>query len=140
MGRLITPLPRVGLTQGVGQQADSAAERIVKYIPAEVVAFYLAALGIIQTVPDDQAAKKNGAYLVALIVGLIAAPLYIAILGRKDQPGKWLMIGWSIPAFLVWAYNLGGMFKVWEIHEPWIGSLLLLTITLVAGLLPIPRK
>jgi hypothetical protein len=112
MGRLITPLLRVGLTQGVGQQADSAAERIVKYIPAEVVAFYLATLGIIQTVPDEQAAKKNGAYLVALIVGVIAAPLYIAILGRKDQPGKWLMIGWSIPAFLVWAYNLGGMFKV----------------------------
>lgn len=143
MGRLITPLPRVGLTQGDGgiNQADSAAERIVKYIPAEVVAFYLAALGIIQTVPDrPESSTKNGAYLAVLIVGVIAAPLYIAVVGRKGQAGKGLLVAWSVPAFLVWAYNLGGMFKVWEVHEPWIGSLLLLFITLVAGLLPIPRE
>ena len=105
-----------------------------------MVAFYLAALGIIQTVPDNQESQKNSAYLVVLIIGAIAAPLYIAIVGGKVQPGSWLMAIWSIPAFLIWAYNLGGMFKVWGIHEPWIGSLALLAITLVAGRLPIPRE
>ena len=105
-----------------------------------MVAFYLAALGIIQTVPDNQESQKNSAYLVVLIIGAIAAPLYIAIVGGKVQPGSWLMAIWSIPAFLIWAYNLRGMFKVWGIHEPWIGSLALLAITLVAGRLPIPRE
>ncbi len=142
MGRLITPVSRVELTQGNGanQQIDSAAERIVKYIPAEVVAFYLAALGIIHTVPNDKEAMRNRAYLFALIVGVIAAPLYIIVVGKKGQAGKWLMGVWSVPAFLVWAYNLGGMFEVWGIHQHFIGSLLLLTLMLVAGLLPIPRE
>lgn len=89
----------------------------------------------------DQAAKKNGAYLFALITGVIAAPLYSAVVGRKGQPGKTLIVVWSVPPFLVWVYNLGGMFKVWEIYEPWIGSLALLTITLVVGwLLTAPIK
>src|SRR5437870_2994789 len=53
MGRLITPVPRESLTSGARPKTDTSAERILKYIPAEVIAFYIAALGIIDSLPKE---------------------------------------------------------------------------------------
>jgi hypothetical protein len=150
MGRLITPVPKKPETGGAAapsvpeptgaqQKTEGSAERILKYIPAEVVAFYVAALGVIDSLPKETPGMKS-AYWVVLILGLIVAPLYILKLGKWAKTAT-LQAIWSGVAFLVWAYTLGGAFKqIPNFHQPWIGSLLLLAVTLIAALLPLPKE
>jgi hypothetical protein len=159
MGRLITPVPtkpRQADTpvleapepkgaaapttpQMTGVQKEPPTERILKYIPAEVVAFYVAVLGVMDSLPEDKPGLKT-AYWVALVLGLILAPLYVLKLGNWKKTVRWQAI-WAAIAFLVWAYTLGGAFKqLSSFHQPWIGSFLLLAVTLVAGLFPPPKE
>lgn len=138
MGRLITPVPRESLTTGTPPKTDTTAERILKYIPAEVVAFYLAALGIIESLPQETKGKEGG-YWVILVLGVVGAPLYILKFAEWAK-SAFLHAAWSAFAFLVWAYTLGGAFKlIPDFHQPWIGSLVLLAVTLFAALLPLPK-
>lgn len=139
MGRLITPIPRESLTSGTPPKTDTPAERILKYIPAEVIAFYLAALGIIDSLPKETKGKEAG-YWVILALGFVAAPLYILKLAGWAK-SAYLLAAWSAFAFLVWAYSLGGAFKlIPDLHQPWIGSIALLAVTMFAALLPQPQE
>jgi hypothetical protein len=141
MGRLITPRSPVALTAGESATTgpDSTSERVLKYIPAEVVAFYVAAIGIVDTVADDNK-SKSAAYVIIFLVGMGAAPAYVWKLAGVGQPKRFQMF-WAALAFAIWGYTLGGPFKLIDgLHQPWIGSLLLLTVTLVAGLFSVPAQ
>jgi hypothetical protein len=111
--------------QGETLTEDTYQDKILKYIPAEVVALYVAAYGIAET------ARKGIPFEIIIwvlfAVGIVAT---IAYLRRIAKVNDWSQIAISAVAFAVWVFAIGGPFKE---TQPWYrdayGTLLLLIYT-----------
>jgi hypothetical protein len=126
-------LEALGPTKAPAVQ-DNYLVKLVKYIPAEVVAAYQAGEGIIPSL-------KYASVIQWIWFGilLVASPFWIGIATReRGQPIAWFQTAVAPVAFTVWVFALGGPFKdSFSWYEPGLGSLLLIAVTL---LLPIVEK
>lgn len=115
-----------------GEKPDDYASRLLKYIPAEVVALYVSAQGV---VPADH--PKRMMYLWTIFTFCaIATPVYLSLTARDEVTKKpiWIQVWLATIAFPVWAYALGGPFTSVAWYEPFVGSLLLMGATFIFGL------
>lgn len=101
-----------------GTQADDYTSKLVKYIPSEVVALYIA-LGSILGSSDK---SDSSLYWVIFGVCLVGTGLY---LWRVTNVTKVTQIVISVVAFFVWAFALGGPFESLNWYDPVYGALLL---------------
>ena len=105
---------------------DKFKDRLLKYIPAEVVTLYLALTAIVNAASDVPSAVAWGIFLV----GIVATPFYLrAILQVTDRTQHIL----STLAFVVWVFALGGPFKDLAWYKPVYGGLLLPIFTFFAA-------
>ena len=136
-------------------QVDNYAARMVKYVPSEVIAFYLAADKLfdpLSTTPQttEQAASSgmvtnfvngNGPLfaLAIFFLGLVATPLYIRLQAEKEQ--VWgVHAVMSTVAYIIWTYaTQGGVFSSYGLYDPRFASLLVLVYTLLSGFV-VPSK
>jgi hypothetical protein len=147
MSRLV--IPRI---VGVGQLAaedvdrsprDEYKERLVKYLPAESVAFYafadkllidhygLNTAGIAPTIPADAVLKFFSWLLIVL--GLIGTPIYLHRQRVGNQPWR-LHAAISTVAFVCWSYTLGGSFYlIHDLYQPLGAAMAAPIFTFVAG-------
>ena len=109
------------------------SERVVKYVPAEVLGFYLPLNAMIDAAGPAEANVKFGAYVFIFVVGLVSTPAFLFKVAKPERPPtKQLLM--STIAFVLWAYYLGGMFTVLGLHDNLIAAIALGTFTLLAGL------
>jgi hypothetical protein len=132
--------PSLGSSERPAPRADNYLERIAKYVPGEVLAFF-----IFINVILEQAVKTGGKSATmagmpvttvaqgALAVGLVLTPLFIWYV--REEGDAWLTNAVvSTLAFPFWAYALGAV--AFDAH--WDGNLaaiLLATFTVVSGLI-----
>ena len=135
---------RGGLQQQPMRDTDNYLERIAKYFPGEVLAFFIVINAILA-----QAAKAGGAGALmaglpvttvafgALIVSTALVPLFIWYV--REEGDAWLTHAVvSTLLFPFWAYALGAV----AFTDHWDGNLaaiLLVTATVVSGLVA-PRS
>lgn len=100
---------------------DSYLDKLLKLIPSEIVAGYIAIYGITQS-----HAKAETILLVSSIALLILIPFILRFLQNVT---KWGQIVFSIIAFVIWIYSLGGPFEHYGIHDPVIGSVIIIFYT-----------
>lgn len=108
-------------------------EKLIKYIPGELVAAYLALDGILK---DDLTGDPNSTWLYWSIFAilLVLTPLYVKF--RPSQEAREQSIRFhccaALVAFAVWVFALGGPFAAtWpEWYRPVFGSLLLIVTTI----------
>lgn len=102
-------------------RSDSYSERLVKYIPSEVVALYISLQAIAHSSDPDW-------WLPWVIfgVGLIGCPLF---LWRVLGVSKKVQLVLSSVAYLVWVFALGGPFAALAWYKPIYGALLLPIVT-----------
>jgi hypothetical protein len=121
-------------------EADNYLERIAKYVPGEVLAFF-----IFINVILEQAVKTGGKTAAmagvpvttvaqgALLVGVVLTPLFVWYV--REEGDAWLTNAFvSTLAFPFWAYALGAV----AFDDYWDGNLaaiLLATFTVVSGLI-----
>jgi len=104
---------------------SSYLDRLLKMIPAEVISLYLVGSGLI---PGDQST-------VLVIWGLIclAGVVVIRAYGTADVqnalPTDWVHVAISSIAFVIWVYSMGGPFRVYDLYQSTLGSLLVLAWT-----------
>ncbi|MBU1050653.1 hypothetical protein KKG90_11595 [Candidatus Bipolaricaulota bacterium] len=140
MNRLVEPRPRGTKTRILSSETgDSYLERVAKYVPAEIVAAYLAIIGFAVSVPSG----KLIAMILAFAVCLIATPLYLWRMGKGSKVKAVHLIISSI-AFVVWAFAVGGAGGIFgadalNIYEPSWASIVLVIFTLASGLIE-PRE
>ncbi|MBW4651651.1 MAG: hypothetical protein KME20_01095 [Kaiparowitsia implicata GSE-PSE-MK54-09C] len=119
---------------------DGYFERLRKYIPAEVVGFWLTVSGMIQSAAEN--IPKAGLLWFLFVVGLFFT--YAWTRRQTQEPGKLTartQIAISCGAFIVWVFATGGPFAAsWEGYEPLYGSLLLVTYTLAVAFVIPPEK
>ena len=122
------PLPKSGGTPPESQrptQMQAYFDRLVKLIPAEVVAIYLVGIGII---PADQ--KPAFAIWAAVCFCLVIVARAYATSDRENNiPPQWPAVIISAISFVIWAYTMPGAFQVYGLAVGYIGSLLVLVWT-----------
>jgi len=91
---------------------DDYKERILKFIPAEVVTLYLFLYGLAKA--SEDLIQFEVISWVLFAVGIIGTILYLWRIGKVD----WLQILISTIAFVVWVFALGGPF----LQLPWYNS------------------
>ena len=132
--------PGLGSSEAPPEPADNYLERIAKYVPAEVLAFFIFINAIL-----EQAVKSGGKGAAmaglpvttvaqgALLVGLVLTPLFVWYV--REEGDAWVTNAVvSTVAFPFWAYALGAV----AFDGFWDGNLaaiLLATFTVVSGLI-----
>jgi len=113
MARQIRPTQRYG-------------DRLLKLIPSEIVAAYVAVQGMI---PED---ADPWFLLVVTVLMTIMTPFYLKRFQRVIDASQ---LAVSTGSFLVWVYTLGGPFRFWGLYRSWSASVLLVIWTLAVPLL-----
>jgi hypothetical protein len=93
---------RLGGAAPVGTKTDDYKERLLKYIPAEIVTLYMALKGLIEA---TNASWKVPAAWAIIAVGVIATVLYLF---KTMETPNWKQIIISTLAFVVWVLAVSG--------------------------------
>lgn len=120
-----SPTPRA-------ETPDSYRDRLLKYIPAEIVAIYLALGGLLKTAPPERTPIQTIEWVVFWIILGVTVPWQIKIL----KITKWQQVAVGTVAFVFWAVSLGDPFqttwKAW--YQPLYGSMALMLYTFLIPL------
>jgi hypothetical protein len=120
---------------GTGSDVDTYSDRIVKYIPADVVSAWVA----IKALVAAAAVNSKGIVLwVCFAAAVVVAA--VATLKRTSAPGKPAAItqtAIATGAFIVWVIALGEPFAslLGAPQQSLYGGLLLIFYTIIAGLI-----
>lgn len=113
--------------------ADDYLTRLVKYIPPEVIGFYLFAVSIVQS---GAAGPALQVWLLGLLVTtVVLAALYswrVLAVRRRSQ----LLVG--VVAVIVYAFAIGGWFATLSWYQSWYGSIVLAVFAVLIGILRLP--
>lgn len=141
MSRLVEAKPRAqagpaGVAAGTAPDDTlrDYGERVAKYVPAEVLAFYTAAVQfILMKDGPEHATFRLWAFATFGILSWIAVPVWLGRFSADPRVKRTNQIVATI-AFGAWAYAYpAGWFAEKNLHDPVIAGLLLLTFTLVSG-------
>ncbi len=133
MGRRIVTTQPQSLVATTPQAVDTYFDRLIKYIPADIIAAWTAVTGLIAG-----ATKEPQAALlwIAFGVGLILTAAWTLRQTRDPKkPAAITQIIISTIAFAVWIFALGGPFATMSWYSPLYGSLLLIAFTLIVALI-----
>lgn len=122
---------------GAGRDLDTYFDRVVKYIPADIVGAWVAVTGLIAAATDVPTATI---LWIAFISGVVLTPLWMwRQTSVSGQPPAITQIVIATIAFIVWVFALGGPFATLVFYNPLYGSLLLVFYTLIVALI-IPKE
>lgn len=126
-------VPQAPTTPPPDSRTGSYFEKLIKYIPGELVAAYLALDGILR---EELMGDPVSTWLYWAVFGtlLILTPLYVHYKPSQQAQDESIRFHCcaATVAFAVWVFALGGPFAVtWpDIYRPVYGSLLLVVTTL----------
>lgn len=112
---------------------DAYLTKIVKYIPAEIVAAYVAASRALEGA-QDQVPLETLLWIVAGVL-FVLTPLWT--LFAAAEPGKPRPVFQACAAalgFACWVFALGGPFEFQTWYRPVYGTVILILVTLVIPL------
>ena len=124
-GSTITHLLTLGAA-GAPPEVDDYKSRLLKYIPAEIVAAFVTIEGIIKSVTQ----APVFVYWTVFFVLLVLTPFYVwRVSSEPDKPPATAQIVVAAIAFFVWVFALGGPFSSLGWYMPLYGSILLVLYT-----------
>ena len=127
--RVVTAQYQRNTTPGV----DGYFDKLIKYIPSDIVAAWVAVSGMVKSATDINAPVVMWISLV-IGVGLTALWTWKQTNVTGSSPAA-KQIAISTVAFVVWAIALGPPFDSIGFYHPLYGALILVAYTLFVGLL-----
>ena len=116
------------------------SDKLVKFIPTEIVGAYLMLAGFLGfgpgATPDASAKVDDVLIQVVFFFFLALVPVYMWVVSSVRHI---LQIVVATISFGVWVYSLGGPFEVWHLSNPTIASVVLVLWTFVPPLLVSPN-
>lgn len=114
---------------------DTYKDKLLKFIPADVIAIYLTLHSLVPVLPDT-APKKVLYWIIFGLILLITIPWQ----GKVAKIGKWAQIWVGFGAFIVWAITVGDPFThenfAW--YYPAYGAMILALYTFLIPLFDVP--
>ena len=124
---------------GTPPKLDGFFERVLKYIPAEIVGAWIAVTGLVESASGN--VSEETVLWLAFAFGVLITPLWIW--QQTEEPGRRPAITQMLLAtlaFVVWVFAVGQPFELsFNWYDPLLGSLVLIGFTLASGLI-IPRE
>jgi len=111
---------------------DGYFDRVVKYVPSDVIGAWVAADQMIKA-----ARNPSPTWLLWLVFGLGFLLAFLWTLRQsqiKGLPPATVQAGVASIAFAVWVFALGGPFAHYAFYDPLYGGLVLILATLTFGL------
>ena len=108
------------------QAFQSYLDRLLKMIPAEVVALYLVGSGVI---PAGESPAWLLAWSLVCLLGVVVIRAYGTADRARGKGPQWAAVLIATISFVIWLYSLGGPFKPYGVYKPFLGSLLILAWT-----------
>ncbi len=118
-----------------GADVDTYFDRIIKYIPADIVGAWVAIMGLI----SGNNASSTVLWIMFIIMVAITAAWTYKQTRTPFMPPAVTQIIVSTLSFAVWVFALGGPFATLPWYRAFYGSLALIVYTLVIGLI-VPDK
>ena len=119
------------------RQIDTYFDKVIKYIPADIVGAWVAINGLIKGA-DLTDTSKNIVLWTAFVIGIIITALWTQKQTQEPRkPPAITQIVLSTGAFIVWVYASGGPFNLETVnlYNPTYGSILLIFYSLIVGLI-----
>jgi hypothetical protein len=114
-----------------GATVDTYFDRIIKYIPADIVSAWVAVIGIVKAA---NGIPTNIVLWIAFFIGASLTFVWTLKQTHMDgTPPAWLQALVSTVAFGIWAFALGAPFDSLSFYNPVYGSLALIAFTLASG-------
>ena len=125
----------IALQSASGQETDTFFDRVIKYIPADVVGGWVAVTGIAKS-----NAGSSTILWAAFVFGLVITAIWTYMQTREaGKPSAVTQIVIATAAFVVWVAALGDPFSSLAGYRQYYGSLLLIGFTLAVGLV-VPKE
>ena len=115
------------------EKPDTYRERLIKYIPSEVIALHLALSKILMAAT----VAPHGLYWAIFGVGLLGTVVYQRVVNKVQS---WFTLAVSIGAFAVWVFAIGEPFASLSWYQPVYGALLLPIYTFFVAIFEPPSK
>jgi hypothetical protein len=125
------------LAEGETPTVDTYYDKLLKYIPADVVAAWILVSSLITSASG---VSTTTLLWIAFGIGVVLTALWTWKLTSK--PGKEVALTQiliSTGAFIVWVFALGGPFVTLGFYKPLYGSLVMILYTLVVPLINPPE-
>jgi len=108
---------------------DTYSDRLFKYIPAEIVAGYIFAAGMLENLTKSGEIRifQWGLFLIFLVM----TPLYLWRVQKVQKTSQHII---SALSFVVWVFALGGPFSLYSWYNPVYGAVLLPVFTLAVAI------
>ncbi len=136
MSRRIVTTPAKGL--GAARPVDTYFDKVVKNIPADIVAAWVTVTGLISAASDVPVATV---LWIAFAFGLVLTFFWTLRQTREaGQPPAYTQSAIAAGAFAVWVLALGGPFATLAFYRPLYGSLLLIAYSLVVAVINPPES
>jgi small basic protein len=119
---------------GEAPTLDTYFDRVVKYIPADIVAAWVAVTGLVKSA--DNTVPKTTVLWVCFFVGIVLTAAWTwkqTNVGGLPAALKQIVV--ATIAFGVWVFALGAPFDALEWYRPLYASILLIGYTLAVGLI-----
>ena len=112
------------------------ADRVAKYVPAEIVAAYISANGA-----ATGASNPRVLFILIFVACVICTPFYITRF-TKTRKEAWTNGAMATVAFIVWAYATGGgLIAYLHLYDAATASVILVIFTLASGaVVPITKQ
>jgi hypothetical protein len=126
-------IQRVTLEDTTGQQrpADAYFDRVVKYVPADVVGAWVAVTTLLKKAAG---VPVETVLWVCFAVGIVVTAIWTWRQTKtKNQAAPPIQILISTLAFVVWVFALGDPFASLSFYNRVYGSLALIGFTLISG-------
>lgn len=118
------------------QKEDDYVAQLAKFVPVEVIAFYVAMSAAATTVKSTLPSYET-VTSVMFLMGFFATLIFTLATNKRelrpgDAPGVYSKAAISTGGFVVWAFSLGAPFTAISWYNPFYGTLSLAFYTLVA--------
>ncbi|MEM7579538.1 MAG: hypothetical protein AAF316_06705 [Cyanobacteria bacterium P01_A01_bin.80] len=127
---------RIITTQLEGNQGfkiDGYFDKLIKYIPSEIVGAWIAIKGLIAS--DDTVPQDNFLWTLFAIFTILTAVWIFKQTSEPKKPPAVTQILISTGAFIIWVFALGEPFSSLALYRPVYGSIALILYTLIVTLI-----
>lgn len=114
---------------------DSYKDRLIKYIPGEIISLYLCVSVILES--NKSLDYFETTYWILFGILLLGTILYLKLIMSVSSAIQLVI---SCGAFTIWVYTLGGPFKYLNFYNPIYGALLLPIYTFFVALVKVNKE
>jgi hypothetical protein len=115
--------------------ADSYMDRLMKYVPIELMSAYVVVQGLLQSAYKNELRARAIALAILLVAGLVTTWFFSA---RVLKVRRTEQLSMTVLAFAVWVFAIGGWFSTTGWWQAWMGTVAVVAFGVLVRIIDLP--